>query len=347
MSGSSSAAARAGDEPRTIVCSERNRAASGPACAGLVDVGLYEELDRAVFAVGFDFLSVAASPRVRAVQGASAQPAPRGAGEVRQVRLRPPRHARALSRMRHGTEVSDHKSEVSRSQRMKRRLFNLLAAVSLVICVFILAASIVLWLHSYQTAELLTLRRNTPVGQPFRSDEWAVLIVDGSVTWRRSHVVESVSADLENQQWLRKLYDTAVQRESCDADSVYIDANRGLIDQRVGSMPAETRVIDRLASFPMCLIAVLLLAAGIASAILLDRRWHFPHAQSGNSSDGALSPDGKRFAASAAESPRARQPGEISKHRSRITSRRISIPLATFAGPKWRGGTAQSRNRPI
>src|SRR5690242_9017665 len=58
------------------------------------------------------------------------------------IRLRPPRHAGPLSGVRDGSQ-----SEGGRG--MKRRLFTLAAAVSLVLCM----ATVVLWLRSYNASD--------------------------------------------------------------------------------------------------------------------------------------------------------------------------------------------------
>src|SRR5688500_8532459 len=57
--------------------------------------------------------------------------APPECGALSRLRLRPPSHARPLPRVRDATQTADRGS----SSRMKRRFFNLAAALSLVLCV--------------------------------------------------------------------------------------------------------------------------------------------------------------------------------------------------------------------
>jgi len=69
------------------------------------------------------------------------------------VRLRPPRHARPLPGVRGGSEAATRE----RSGRVRRRLFNLAAAVSMVLCV----GTLVLWVRSYWIGDQWDFQRDS------------------------------------------------------------------------------------------------------------------------------------------------------------------------------------------
>ena len=130
---------------------------------------------------------------------------------------------------------------------MTRRLFTLASLLSLALCL----ATAVLWVRSDETADWVTYQMASPPGQPYRHYRASLLSAGGWLIIRLEFVRGADSADAETEQWLRNLHAdvwSGLRLTHMDASWAYVDMDRGVIDESVGTQPAT---ITRAAVVPV------------------------------------------------------------------------------------------------
>jgi len=121
-------------------------------------------------------------------------------------------------------------------QRMKCRLFSILAAASLLIAL----VAAVLWRRGHVVADWITYQRAISETAPYAHGRWSVLSSRGYLTFGLESVRGAASTDSENEQWLRNRHEVwtgwHIPHERSDAPWVYTDD--GVVDEGIGSRPA-------------------------------------------------------------------------------------------------------------
>lgn len=122
---------------------------------------------------------------------------------------------------------------------MRRHLHIIASLLSLALGL----ATAALWVRSGETADWITYETANSPKHPYRHCRASLLSACGWVMLRVEIVRGADASDGENEQWLRNLHSglwSGLRLTHMDSSWAYIDMDRGVIDESVGTPPATT-----------------------------------------------------------------------------------------------------------